>query len=48
VPLYSVRFNAAHLWGDDYVERGPHRGSTQFIYADMFEPYLRAVGDGSE
>jgi hypothetical protein len=47
VPLYSVRFNAADVWGNDYVERGPRRSSKQFIYVDMFEPYLRAVEEGA-
>ena len=41
VPVYNVRFDAADVWGSDYVEPGPSRNAKQYIYADMFEPYLR-------
>ncbi|MDJ0684360.1 MAG: nitrile hydratase subunit beta [Alphaproteobacteria bacterium] len=35
-PLYSVRFEAAALWGDDAVGRSA-------VYVDLWEPYLESV-----
>lgn len=43
VPVYSVRFLASDIWGKDYVEPSPRKGGKQYVYADMFEPYIQAV-----
>lgn len=41
VPMYQVRFDADNLWGKEYVEPGPSRKSKMYIFADMFEPYIK-------
>ena len=44
VPLYSVRFDAQDIYGEEFVERCPSNETTETaIYADMWEPYLELL-----
>jgi hypothetical protein len=42
VPLYSVRFKARDIWGENYAE------PDTCLYADMWEPYLEPLRDRGE
>jgi len=38
-PLYNVRFDAADLWGAEHTD-------ADAVHIELWEPYLRAVGEG--